>query len=368
MADGGNDEATIGEVIIGEVGVETIGVGIIGCGNISDIYLKNLTEATGVSVLALADLDTQRASEKAAQYEVPHAVSVTDLLAMDDIELVVNLTIPSVHAAVSLQCLRAGKSVYSEKPLATTVADARQVLEEAASRGLRVGCAPDTFLGPGLSTCRKLVHEGAIGSVVAASAFMVNRGMEHWHGNPEFFYQPGAGPLFDMGPYYLTALVTMLGPVSKVAAAVNTARAERPIVTGPAVGRTIKVGTPTHVSALLTFESGAVATVIFSFDVAGSDLPRIEIYGSEGAISVPDPNWFGGAVRVKQAGSEDWTEVPLLPGRTDNNRGVGAVQMAQAMLTGQPHHASGRQALHVLQVMEAVLQAAEENRVLTLQG
>ncbi len=345
-----------------------IGVGVIGCGNISDIYLKNLTGSSSAQVLAVADLDAERAREKAAQYGVSNAVTVSELLATPEVELVINLTIPGVHAQVSLQCLRAGKSVYSEKPLSTSVADARLVLQEASARGLRVGCAPDTFLGAGLRTCRKLIEDGAIGSVVGASAFMVNRGMEHWHGNPEFFYQPGAGPLFDMGPYYLTALVTMLGRVSKVTAAVNTARTERPITTGPAAGRTIKVGTPTHVTAILTFESGAVAPMIYSFDVCGSELPRIEIYGSEGAISVPDPNWFGGTVRTKRAGDEEWTEVPLLPGRTDNIRGVGAVEMAEAMLTGQPHQASGDLAFHVLQIMEAVLLAAEESRVVTLQG
>jgi predicted dehydrogenase len=287
-----------------------VGVGVVGCGTISDVYLRNLGRSESVRVVAVADLDVERARQKAAQHSVVAAASVAELLAMPDVELVLNLTVPHAHADVALHALRAGKSVYSEKPLATTFADGALVVEEAARRGLHVGCAPDTFLGAGQETCRELVASGAVGTVVGAVAFMANHGMEHWHANPEFFYQPGAGPLFDIGPYYLTALVNLLGPVSKVAGAVNTAQAERPITSGPATGRTIKVGTPTHVSSLLTFESGAVATLLFSFDVWATQLPRMEVYGTLGTLSVPDPNTFGGPVKLSASRRRSAREQP----------------------------------------------------------
>ncbi|MBX3141469.1 MAG: Gfo/Idh/MocA family oxidoreductase [Trueperaceae bacterium] len=340
-----------------------VGVGVVGCGTISDVYLRNLGRSESVKVVAVADLDEERARQKAAQHSVVAAASVAELLAMPDVELILNLTVPHAHADVALQALRAGKSVYSEKPLATTFADGALVLAEAARRGLHVGCAPDTFLGAGQETCRELVAGGAIGAVVGAVAFMANHGMEHWHANPEFFYQPGAGPLFDIGPYYLTALVNLLGPVSKVAGAVNTAQAERPITSGPASGRTIKVGTPTHVSSLLTFESGAVATLLFSFDVWATQLPRMEVYGTLGTLSVPDPNTFGGPVKLKLAGEDAWSETPLVAGPHENSRGIGLEDMAAAMRGGKPHRASGELALHVLEVMEAILAAGRESRV-----
>lgn len=362
----GAGKVEAGRAVVGKIGVGRVGVGVIGCGTISDVYLKNLSRSESARVVAVADLDVERAKQKAEQYGVTAAATVDELLALSGVDLVLNLTVPNAHADVALQCLRAGKSVYSEKPLATSFDDGALVLAEADRRGLRVGCAPDTFLGSGQRTCRELIAGGAIGTVVGAVAFMANHGMEHWHANPGFFYQPGAGPLFDIGPYYLTALVNLLGPVSRVAGAVNTGLSERPITTGPASGRTIKVGTPTHVSALLTFASGAVVPMLYSFDVWASTLPRIEVYGTGGTLGVPDPNTFGGPVKIRRAGEDAWSEVPLLPGSQENSRGIGLEDMVEAMRRGAPHRASGELALHVLEVMESVLVAARESRVVTL--
>lgn len=343
-----------------------VGVGIIGCGVISDTYLKACAGSDAVRLVAVADLDLQRAREKAAVFGVPKACSVSELLDLPEVEIAVNLTVPSAHHEVSLAALLADKSVYSEKPLATSLAQAAELLQVAAERGLRVGCAPDTFLGSGLTTGRKLVDDGVIGRVVGGTAFSVSHGMEHWHANPAFFYQPGAGPLLDMGPYYLTALVAMLGPAVAVAGAATTALSSRPITEGPAKGGVIEVGTPTHVSSVITFASGATVSTINSFDVWASDLPRLELYGTEGTLSLPDPNTFGGPVRLRLAGEKEWREVPLAPGYGQNVRGGGLIEMASAMREGRAHRASGELAHHVLDIMLSVLESAERAEYLQL--
>jgi predicted dehydrogenase len=279
-----------------------INVGIIGCGNVSSQYLKAAKFFQSFQISALADLELSRAEARAAEYGVKHAMSVDDLLA-SDVDLIINLTIPDAHARVSKQILDAGKAVYSEKPLGTVREDAKPILDTAESKGLRVGCAPDTFLGAGLQTSRKVIDDGWIGEPLGASAFMTSRGMEMWHPDPTFFYQPGAGPLFDVGVYYVTALVHLLGPVAKVAGTAKTSFAERTVTSQPNFGAKIPVNTPTHISGLLSFESGAVGTLMTTFDVWASELPRLELYGSEGTLSVPDPNTFGGPVRIKRAGA-----------------------------------------------------------------
>ena len=342
-----------------------VNVGIIGCGNISGIYLKTCRAFEILQVVAVADIDAARAEAKAAEHGVK-AMSVRELLDAPDIDLVINLTVPSVHAEVSLAILEAGKSVYSEKPLATRREDGRAVLETAAAKGLWVGCAPDTFLGAGLQTCRKAIDDGLIGRPVAATAFMMSHGPESWHPNPAFFYQRGAGPLFDMAPYYLTALVNFLGPIERVAGQAVISHPERTVTSKPLAGTVIRPETPTHVTGLLDFASGAVGTLITSFDVWASELPRIEIYGTEGTLSVPDPNTFGGPVRVKRAGEKVWRELPLTHPYTENSRGLGVADLAHAMRSGRPPRAGGDLAFHVLDAMQGVLEAAEAGRRLKL--
>lgn len=339
--------------------IDPVKVGIIGCGVISDTYIRNCSRFPEVRIVGLADIDVSRAQAKALGYAIPFWGSVSELLAQPEVEIIVNLTVPSAHLEVSLTALHAGKSVYSEKPVAVTREEGKILVDEAASRGLRLACAPDTFLGSGLRTCRKLIDDGEIGHVVGATAFRLNHGMEHWHANPAFFYQPGAGPLFDIGPYYLTALVSMLGPVAKVAGVVATGTKVRQITSGPAKGGSIEVGTPTHVSSLLTFRSGAVASTINSFDVWESDLPRIEIYGTQGTLSVPDPNSYGGPVRIRTASDTTWREIPLLPEFAENLRGAGLLDLALALRENRPHRASAEMAFHVLDVMQSVLESAE---------
>lgn len=336
-------------------------LGIVGCGNISSTYLKVFGELDDVEAIACADIDPARAEARAAEFGL-RACTVEALLADPEIEIVLNLTVPGVHAAVALDALQAGKSVYNEKPLAIERADGQKLLDVAAERGLRVGCAPDTFLGAGLRTCRRLVDDGAIGRPVAASAFMLSHGPENWHPDPEFFYQPGGGPLFDMGPYYLTALIALLGPIVRVTSSAQISFPERVIGSERKRGQVIQVGTPTHISGVLDFAGGAVATLVTSFDVWATTLPRIEIYGSEGTLSCPDPNTFDGPVRLWRAETRQWEDVPLVEGRSEQSRGLGVADMAAAIRASRPHRASGEMAYHVLDVMHALLESSQKGR------
>jgi len=341
-------------------------IAIVGCGNISDTYLKNCLEF-GLDIVACTDMDMSRAAAKAAQFGVT-ARPLNEVFADPSVELIVNLTPPGAHAEISRAALNAGKHVYSEKPLATNRKDGAQLLELAQRKGLRVGCAPDTFLGAGLQTCRKLIDDGAIGEPVAAVAFMTGRGMEMWHPNPDFFYQPGAGPMFDIGPYYLTTLVSMLGPVRRLTGSARISFPERLITSQPLAGTKIKVNTPTHVTGVLDFVSGPVVTMIMSFDVWAANLPRVEIYGSEGSLSLPDPNTFGGPVRVQSAKDEEWQEVPLTQGRTDESRGLGVRDMAAAIREDRSHRASAEMAYHVLDLMQSFEEASTSGQHIEIQS
>lgn len=332
-------------------------IGIIGCGNISSIYLKSDKVFNNIEIVGCADLDVERAKAKAAEYGIK-AYSVRDLLADPEIEIVVNLTIPAAHAEVSAAAVEAGKAAYSEKPFALNRTDGEELLKLAHARGQRVGCAPDTFLGGGLQTCRKLIDDGVIGTPVAATAFMMSRGHEHWHPNPEFYYQPGGGPMFDMGPYYLTALVSILGPVRRVTGLTRASFAERLISSQPNAGKIITVEVPTHVAGLLEFASGAIGTIITTFDVKASQLPRMEIYGSDATMSLPDPNTFGGPVRLRAADDTDWRDVPLTHIYTENSRGLGVADLADALANDRPHRANGQLAHHVLEIMQAFHEAS----------
>lgn len=337
-------------------------IGIIGCGNISNVYIRNCQGFRSTEVAALADLVPERARAKAKQHGVPRACSPEELLGDPEIEAVLNLTIPKAHAEVTLAALEAGKHAYSEKPLATRREDAARIAAASRARGLRVGAAPDTFLGAGLQTCRQLIDEDAIGMPVACTAFMLCHGHESWHPDPAFYYQQGGGPLFDMGPYYLTALVSLLGPVKRVAASAHVSFPERTITSEPKRGEKILVETPTHIAGVLDFACGAVGTLVTSFDVWHAEVPRIEIYGTEGTLSVPDPNGFGGPVRIRRAGEAEWTEVPITRPYAENSRGIGLADMAEAIAGRRPHRASLELASHLLDVMAGFLDSSAVGR------
>lgn len=339
-------------------------IGIIGCGNISSAYLRTVQAFSILECVALADIDLERARARAQEFGVPRACSTAELLADPEIELVVNLTIPQAHLDVSLAAIEAGKHVYTEKPLAISRDDGAKILAAAKAKGVRVGCAPGTFIGGGLQTCRKLLDEGAIGRPVAAAAFMMSHGAETWHPDPAFLFQVGAGPMFDMGPYYLTALTTLLGPITRVAGTAGIQISPRTITSKPKYGEQIIVTTPDHVTGTFTFANGAIGTIITSTAVWGSTLPRIEVYGTEGTLSLPDPNSLGGPVRISKAGSREWEEVPLTHGHADSRMmwGIGVADMAHALVSGRAHRASGAQGYHVLELMQAFLESSRDSK------
>ncbi len=346
--------------------MKKIKVGVIGCGNISSIYLEVGQTFDVMEIAAVADLVPERAQAQAAKYQIPRACSVDDLLADPEIQIVINLTIPNAHAEIGLRAVQAGKSVYNEKPLTITRADACQLLETAQANGVRVGGAPDTFLGGGLQTCRKLIDDGWIGQPVAATAFMLCHGHESWHPAPEFYYKVGGGPMFDMGPYYLTALVALMGPVRRVTGSARATFPERTITSQPLNGKKIEVDVPTHIAGVLDFASGAIATVVTSFDVWSAEVPRIEIYGTHGSLSVPDPNGFGGPVRVRRAGAGEWSEIPLTHGYAKNSRSVGVADMACGLRSGRAHRANGEMAYHILDIMHAIHDASQSGNHINL--
>ncbi|HSI85361.1 MAG: Gfo/Idh/MocA family protein [Candidatus Methylacidiphilales bacterium] len=326
-----------------------LNVGVIGCGNIAPAYFKGCKPFSSVEVIACADIDVERAKARAAEFEIRKAYSVDELLSDPEVDIVVNLTVPQSHASINIRALQAGKHAYCEKPFALETAEGQEVIKLAEEKGLRVGCAPDTFLGGGIQTCRKIIEDGIIGEPVGAVAFMMSRGPEGWHPNPEFFYHKGGGPMLDMGPYYLTALVNCLGPVKRTSAITRTSFAQRVIGSEAKKGQIINVEITTHLTGALEFVSGPIATVGMSFDVHTHNLPRLEIYGSKGSLSMPDPNNFDGEVKVKLAG-EEWKEVPHSHS-IEVRRGIGVADMAQAIIEGRPHRASGALAQHVLEVM-----------------
>ncbi len=346
-----------------------LGIGVVGCGNISMTYLRNAALFGGVELRACADLAPELAQRRASEYGI-RAQSVEALLGADDIDIILNLTVPNAHFEVSMAALAAGKHVFTEKPLATTAERGRCLVDEAKRRNLALGSAPDTFLGAAGRLARRLLDEGQIGDVVTGTAFMMGRGMEHWHPNPAFYYQPGGGPVLDMAPYYLTMLVHLLGSVARVAAMGRTGSPERLITAeGPLKGTRFAVGTPTSVMALLEFESGPVITLGMSWDVYRHSIPPIELHGTAGSLRLPDPDTFGGTLALSHAGA-DWQHLPTaetLHGQNNwpfahpdraNYRMLGVAELVRAVAEGRTPRASGALALHVLDVMEAVLDAA----------
>ncbi|RZS91362.1 putative dehydrogenase [Motilibacter rhizosphaerae] len=340
-------------------------VGVVGCGKISSAYFTTLAAVRGVSITAVADLDPERA-RAAAQETSSRPATVEELLAADDVDLVLNLTIPAAHAEVALAAVAAGKHVYGEKPLAATSVQAEQVLEAARAAGVRVGCAPDTVLGTGIQTARQVVDAGGIGTPLAATAFFASPGPEGWHPDPAFLFAPGAGPLFDMGPYYLSSLVHLLGPVRRVIGASSRLREQRTIGSGPKAGTSFDVTVDTHATGVLEHDSGALSTLLMSFDVAHHSLPPIEVHGSAGSLSVPDPNRHAGEVRLRGTAAEEREVVAPSAGYLDTQRGCGVADLHHAVQAGQPHRASAELAAHVLEVMEAFAASAEAGRAVEI--
>jgi predicted dehydrogenase len=349
--------------------MDKVNVGIIGCGDIArKAYVPGVRKFEILNLKACADINAEAAQQLGDDLEIPRICSVDELLADDEIELVLNLTTPQAHAPVNLNILDAGKHVYVEKPFALSREEATVVLKKAAEKKLCTSGAPDTFLGAGIQTSRKVLDDGWIGEPVAATAFFACPGHERWHPNPEFYYQHGGGPVLDMGPYYLTALVNLLGPIARVNAMAKKTYMERTITSQPKYGKEIPVEVNTHASANLQFVNGAIATVLMSFDMERHNLPRIEIYGTEGTLVVPDPNTFGGAVSVFRPNQLEpvWYEVPLIHPYFENSRGIGAADMAYAIRGFRPHRATGELATHVLDAMLAIDEAATQQCTIEL--
>lgn len=344
---------------------EPLNVGIIGCGAIVAQYLKTLPSLGSVNLKAVADLDPGRAQAVADSQEGVRALTVDELLADPGIDTVLNLTIPAAHAEVAARAIAAGKNVYGEKPLAANTTEAREVLALAEAAGVRVGCAPDTVLGTGIQTARHAIDDGLIGRPISATATMVTPGHERWHPNPDFYYVPGGGPLLDMGPYYVTALVTLLGPVTSVIGAASHTREQRTIGGGPRAGQTVPVTIDTHVTGVLVHESGALSTLVMSFDAVQTRSSNIEIHGERASMTVPDPNYFDGEVSVcalENRGNDreiGWEVLPASAGYIGAGRGYGLADMALTP-PGEQHRANGELAYHVLDVMESLLQSAAD--------
>jgi predicted dehydrogenase len=357
--------------------VEPVDVGVLGCGHVSDQYFRGLRGFDAVRVVACADLDASRADEKAAEHGIPKACSPRELLEDPRVELVVNLTPPAAHAETTQAIVGAGKHVWSEKPLAASLEEAARLVAAAGEAGVRLGCAPDTFLGGALQTSVKLVDDGWVGRPLGATAMVSEHGYEHFHPNVDFFYRRGGGPALDLGPYYVTALVAMLGPVARVTAFARSPAGERVVPAGPRRGERIPVEVPTHVTGALELAGGAVATLLVSWDVWATNLPYLEVYGDEGSLSVPNPDEYGGTPRLRRAGEEELRQPPPAPGEVPWSamplaydgrveRGIGVADMAHAIRGERPHRASGELAHHVLEVLMALERSSSEGRAVEI--
>jgi predicted dehydrogenase len=340
--------------------VNPVGVGVVGAGTISGTYLENMTSFPDLSVRFVADLVPSRAAEQAAKYGIEASGTVEELLARDDVELVVNLTIPVAHYEVGTAALAAGKHLWNEKPLATDRKSGAALATQAEEAGLLLGCAPDTVLGPGIQTARRMIEHGDIGRPLTASAVMQYAGPHQWHPNPDFLYQAGAGPLFDIGPYYLTALTQIFGPITRVAARGSSASPTRVIGAGPRAGESFDVTVPTYVSALYDFAGGGIASLTLSFDSPLTRAGIVEIAGETATLATSDPNAFKEDLKLAPSGSAEWETVPVTG--VEGGRGIGVVDMARALRSGGQHRATGRLALHVLDAMFATATSIDEGR------
>lgn len=338
--------------------------GILGAGNIAPAYARTLTELGWIE-LAVADSIADRAAAFAEHYGAT-AMSVDDLLADPTIDVVVNLTPAAAHAAVTARILESGRAAYSEKPLGAELAEGRQLVDQATKAGLRLGCAPDTFMGAGLQAARAAIDAGLIGEPLSANAFMMHRGPEWWHPNPEIFYGRAGGPLFDMGPYYLTALIHLLGPATAITASARTGITDRVMRHPDRAGEVVRAAVPTHVTSMIEFASGPAATLVTSFDVKGSRFRNIEIYGTEATLSVPDPNTFGGPLQLRGIFDREWRDLDLPEPNTPQGRGLGLADMLSATAANRPHRASGHLALHVLELMSSAIESSAAGRRIEL--
>ena len=348
-----------------------LGIGIIGCGNISTAYLTLAPLFKGIEVRAVADINPSAAQEKADEFNV-RAQSVEDLLGADDIDIVVNLTIPAAHFSTTRTILQAGKHAYSEKPLVLSLQEGKELAALAAENGLRVGSAPDTFLGGAHQQARALIDQGSLGDIVGGTAHVMSHGMEHWHPNPDFFFKPGAGPVFDVGVYYITQLVNLIGPIKSISSLSGTATPERTITSEPRNGEKIKVETPTTLMGTLEFHNNAKIQFFCSWDVWKHKHSTIELYGLEGSMIVPDPNFFSGDILISHK-EEDWQVINNdnmllgIPNKTDNNgdkianyRGIGLSDMIDAISHQRQSRCSLDLAIHVLEAMEGIIKSSEE--------
>lgn len=353
-----------------------LGVGIVGCGNISAAYMRLAPLFRGMKITACADIDMEATAARAEEFGL-RASTVAELMDASDIDIVVNLTIPAAHFEVSDRALEAGKHIYSEKPFVLSVKEGKALARKAARKGLRIGSAPDTFLGGAHQQARHLIDSGAIGRVTSGTAFVMSHGMEHWHPNPGFFFRPGAGPVLDVGPYYVTNLIQLVGPVTRVAALAATPSTTRTISSQPRAGQRIRVETPTTLQALLEFDSGATVMFGASWDVWNHEHGHMELYGEEGTIFVPDPNFFGGEVRMTRAGRParrlpKFNHALGIPnqkhgqGMMANYRAAGLADMALAILEDRPHRCSLELALHAVDVMTAILKSGEGGRFVSM--
>jgi predicted dehydrogenase len=345
-------------------------VGVIGAGMISQVYLANLTSFRAVRVKAVADIVSEKAVARASEFNVEKACSVEEVLSDPSIELIVNLTVPTAHAEITMKCIEAGKHVYSEKPLATNREDGKKIVAAARSKRVEVGCAPDTFLGGGFQTARKLLDDGWIGKPLGAISVRADHGPDE-HPNAAFFYQVGGGPVLDMAPYYLTELVNLFGPMKKVAAMSKISFSERTELSKAPWGRTVQVEVPTLFTGTLEFTSGVLCSTINSFDVWAHHLPHIEVFGTSGSLQVPNPNRFGGNVKLKRMDQEEWVEIPPYGGFMNDMmdyRGIGVLDMVLALQNKRMHRTSLQMAYHVLDAMVAMHNSAIDEKYVYLES
>lgn len=366
--------------------MKTFKIGLIGCGRISDVYLRTCQKFDELEVVACASLDAAESEAKAKQYGIPKACAPAEIFADPDIDCVLNLTIPAVHAEISLAALVAGKHVYSEKPFVTDIEDGKKILTLAKQKGLHVGNAPDTFLGGRWQTCRKLIDEGVIGAPTGVTAFVGTHGVERHHPNPDFYYLNGGGPLLDLGPYYLTAMVFLLGPIRRVCGMSRRTFDQRMIESQPRHGEMMNVEVDTHVQSMIEFDTGVIGSMTMSFDVWDSEMPRLEIYGEKGTICIPDPdpvhgaNIFQGEVwyRTRESsrwsyqprvqGLDNWLTAENIHGFNEDSRGLGLLDLAYAVRDQRPARASGEMAQHIYEIMSGILESPKSGQFVNIES
>lgn len=350
--------------------MDKVRIGVLGAGAISGIYFKNLTGLfEEIKVEAVCDIDKDKAAAAAKEYQIEKVYdTLEEMLADEKIEIILNLTRPGEHYSTTKQALLAGKHVYSEKPLAETYEEGKELVDLAKERGLLLGGAPDTFLGAGIRTCKKLIEDGFIGRVIGAEARMICRGHESWHPAPEFYYQKGGGPMMDMGPYYMTALVNLIGGVQGVSGMTGKSFEKRLITSQPKKGTKIDVEVPTYYGGLIRFENGAIGNVTMTFDVHYDNQSFLEIHGTEGTLRVPDPNTFDGGIFLFRPEEKVFREMPLLFPYRDNSRGLGLAGMAAALRTKGQFAANAELTLHVLEILTAFEKSSTQGRYVELES